>query len=134
MSAVHPRLNRNGIVDEQGLIGPILIVAFLGSFVVPASVLSQYFIRGQNLFYLNDVPETEWRSAQYQLAYFAVTVGIALITAVIGGILTKKSNSSSNDFTHFKFFISDFGLYEQSESSQQPEQYGTQQQIRPDVI
>lgn len=45
MSKVHPIINKKAIVDEQGLIGPVLVNAFVGTFIVPPSILDQYFIR-----------------------------------------------------------------------------------------
>lgn len=44
-TVVTPKMNGNGIVDSQGLLGPILVVAFLACFVVHPSILSQFYIR-----------------------------------------------------------------------------------------
>lgn len=42
---VTPKMNAKFVTDSQGLLGPILVVAFLASFVVHPSVLNQFYIR-----------------------------------------------------------------------------------------
>lgn len=42
---VTPKMNATSIMDSQGMLGPILVVAFLASFVVHPSILSQFHIR-----------------------------------------------------------------------------------------
>lgn len=42
---VTPKMNHHGIIDSQGLLGPVLVVAILACFVVYPSILSQFYIR-----------------------------------------------------------------------------------------
>lgn len=116
MTKVHPRINRNKILDSMGMIGPILIVAFIGSFIIPASTIIQYYWKRDslNLYFRNEQPETDYKSAQFSLAYFAVTLGIGLVTGLILGIIARCSkNDKDTDFNDGKFYLDDFGLYEE---------------------
>ena len=86
---VTPKMNATGIVDSQGMLGPILVVAFLASFVVHPSVLSQFFIRSDTLTNRGTNPELDYRVARYHLVYFAITLGVAAVTGLILGLVYK---------------------------------------------
>lgn len=45
MNIITPKINAKSIVDSQGLLGPILVVAFLASFIIHPSILHQFFVR-----------------------------------------------------------------------------------------
>lgn len=109
---VTPRMNQRGIVDSQGLLGPILIVAFLASLVVHPSVLNQFFIRSSTL-----VPrgtgyaQEDFRPARYHLAYFGITIGVAAVTGLIMGLIYRIKRTDTRDFEDAKFFVDDYGLF-----------------------
>lgn len=111
MNLVTPKMNQNGVMDSQGLIGPILVVAVIASFVIHPSVLHQFFVRSPSL-YLRGVgyPETDFRFARYHLTYFGLTVAFAAITGAILGFI-YKAKTRENHFEDTKFFADDYGLY-----------------------
>lgn len=94
MSVVYPRINRKSMIDQQGMIGPVLGAAFLGSFVIPASIISAYYNGEVILNFLNLRAENDWTSAKFMLVHFIVTLVLGLIAGVIGGLITKFSNNS----------------------------------------
>ena len=111
-TVVTPKINQNGIVDSQGLLGPILVVAFLACFVVHPSILNQFFIRNETLTPRGlGFPETDFRPARYHLVYFAITAGISLVTGLILGLIYKIKRSETYDFMDVKWFSDDYGLY-----------------------
>lgn len=116
---VTPRMNANGIVDSQGLLGPVLVVAFLASFVLHPSILSQFFIRKSTLTPRGlGHAETDFRVARYHLAYFGITLGVSLVTGLIVGLITKVKRSENYDFMDAKWFADDYGLYSSEVATQ----------------
>lgn len=115
---VTPSMNKKGIVDSQGMLGPILIVSILACFVVHPSVLHQFFIRNSTL-----VPrgtgyaEPDYRPARYHLVYFGITLGIAAVTGLIMGLIYRIKRTSLRDFEDAKFFVDDYGLYNNDEGT-----------------
>lgn len=94
MNLVNPKVNQNGMIDSQGLLGPILVVSVVASFIIHPSILSQFYIRNSTLRGLGH-SETDFAFARYHLAYFALTIGIAAITgAILGGIYKAKTRSN----------------------------------------
>lgn len=57
----------------------------------------------------------DYRDARYYLAYFAVTLGIAIVTGVVMGVISKIKKSWHHDFLDTKFFVDDYGLYQYEE-------------------
>jgi len=112
LTLVTPRMNAKSVVDSQGLLGPILIIAFLASFVIHPSILSQYYIR-RDSFILRSTgsAETDYRVARYHLIYFAITVGISAVTGLLLGLIYRIKRNDSTDFEDTKFFAEDYGLY-----------------------
>lgn len=45
ITLVTPRMNAKSIIDSQGLLGPILVVAFVACVVIHPNVLSQFYNR-----------------------------------------------------------------------------------------
>ena len=115
MSVVYPRINGKNMIDQQGMIGPVLGAAFFGSFVIPASIIIAYYNSETLLNFLSLKAEGDWGSAKFMLIHFIVTLVLGLITGVIGGLITKFTNNSETDFTHVKFFIADYGLYSEDQ-------------------
>ena len=83
--------NQNQVVDSQGYIYSIVIVAFIGSFVVFPLILAAHSGSGANYFALGGFPEVQYTTAAFQLAYAGVTVLIAIIGGLIGGCLLKAT-------------------------------------------
>jgi Na+/H+-dicarboxylate symporter len=107
---IYNKINRNSIIDSHGLLGPILVVSLIASFIIHPSILSQLFIRNQTIRGTGSA-ETDYRLARYHLVYFAITIGIAITTGIlVGGIFRIKRNPN-RDYEDTKFFIDDYGLY-----------------------
>lgn len=90
MHLVTPKMNAKAVIDSQGMLGPILVVAFIACFVIHPSVLSQFYVR--NYFFTPrgvGYAEPDYRPARYHLVYFAITLGIAAITGAIVGLIYK---------------------------------------------
>lgn len=49
MNLVNPKVNQNGMIDSQGLLGSILVVSVVASFIIHPSILSQFYIRNSTL-------------------------------------------------------------------------------------
>jgi len=112
LTLVTPRINRKSIIDSQGLLGPILIISFLASFVIHPSILSQYYIR-RDSFVLRSTgaAETDFRVARYHLIYFIITIGFSAITGFLLGLIYRIKRNTLTDFEDTKFFAEDYGLY-----------------------
>lgn len=119
MNLVTPRMNAKSVMDSQGLLGPILVVAFVACVVIHPSILSQFYIRRFTLRGVGS-PENDYRVARYHLAYFAITLCIAAITGVIMGLIYKIRRKDANDFEDIKFFAEDYGLYNYEHTKQVP--------------
>ena len=114
------RVNQQMIMDSHGFLMPIVIVSFLGSFVVlPAIIIRHYTIEG-TYFALGGQAETAWESAGFQLTYVGVTIFIAMIAGLIGGCQLKCAKEEISDFSDSKLFATDYGLYEEEEEKEFP--------------
>jgi hypothetical protein len=112
LTLVTPKINSSSIVDEQGLLGPVLVTSFLASFVIHPSILSQYYIRrdSMNVRAIGG-PETDNHVARYHLAYFAITLALGAVTGLLMGIIYRIKRNPNTDFEDTKFFDEDYGLY-----------------------
>jgi hypothetical protein len=111
MTTVWPSLNKNGVFDSQGFIFPVLLATFIGGFVAFPCVIIRHYVLEANYSAIGDVKEEEWQAAGFQLAYFGVTLGIAVGSGLISGILHRIIADEHHDFTDTKLFSDDYGLF-----------------------
>ena len=113
MSTAWVRINESGVFDSQGFILPVLLTTFLGGFIAfPCIIIRHYTLQGD--FVVTGILDgtDDWMSAGFQLAYFGVTLGIALGTGLISALLTRIAYSEHYDFADLKIFSYDYGLYD----------------------
>ena len=48
-NVVRPKINKKAIIDSQGILGSIVVVSFIGAFVVAPSMLNQFYRRSDYL-------------------------------------------------------------------------------------
>lgn len=117
---VRPKMNRNSIIDSQGIVGSVVISSIFAAFCLAPSMLNQLYIRRDYVWVVNKgSPETDFRVARYHLIYFAVTLVFGIVTGAITGIMQKIGNNSTN-YMDVKFFADDFGLYDDREVFRPP--------------
>ena len=110
---VMPKMNKNMMADSQGLLGSIVVVSILGSICVAPAMLSQFYIRRNQIWVITKGgPEIDWRVSAYHLVYPAVTIVIAAVTGLLIGGIFKLGNQRSTDYHDTKFWANSYGLYD----------------------
>lgn len=111
---------------------PVVIVSFIGSFIVfPVVIIRHYTLEG-TYFALGGQAEIAWQSAGFQLTYVGITIFIAMITGLIGGLQLKCAKEEITDFYDSKLFATDYGLYEEEEEKEYPV-HESEKQLYPDL-
>lgn len=111
-SSIRAKINKNKIIDSQGILGTIVVVSLIAAYVVAPAMLNQFYIRDNMKIITKDAPEDDWRVARYHLIYPSLTIVLAIITGLFVGFSTKAGNVRRTDYRDYKFFAHGFGLYE----------------------
>ena len=92
ISTAVDRMNQNNIVDSHGFIIPILVICFIGGFIIWPCIIIRYYtlgVEGETLYTLGSSKLDDYRPAGYQLGYFGVTLAFSLVAGLIAGFLLK---------------------------------------------
>ena len=111
-TSVRSKINRNNIIDSQGVLGPVVVVCLVAAYIVAPCMLHQFYIRSGMHIITKGMPEDDWRVARYQLIYPSLTIAFAIITGLLVGFASKAGNFRFTDYRDYKFFAHGFGLYD----------------------
>jgi hypothetical protein len=116
MRLLHPRINRNNVIDVLGLFGPFLISAFLGAFVFTPSIIIWFTKQHRlGLSVIGDYPAT---LAGWQLTYVGISAAIGFGSGLLGGVLCLFDRDNFGLAADSRIFENDFGLSLSKEMTQ----------------
>ena len=92
------------------MIGPVLINSFVGCLIVAPLLFGAYKSIG---IIPNELTKavTNNRASVYYLAIFGITLGIAILTGLIIGVVAWLLRDPEDDFHYVKIVSHDFGLF-----------------------
>lgn len=104
---IHPRLNRKKIEDALSLVGGVLLPSLFGGIVV-APILYRIYVDNARTTLAGTFTTAEY--IRYTFIYYFITVGAAIVCAIIAGLFSFCTRSLNSDFTIRKMFSPDYGL------------------------
>lgn len=111
----HPKINADNRYDQLGLIGPVLINSVIGCLAVAPILFGIYKSEGIIPSELTTQVTTE-RSSIYYLAIFGISLGVAVVTGLLIGIISYFFRDPEDDFNFNKLVSDDFGLYSEDKN------------------
>jgi len=104
---LHPRFNKGRFEDAMSLIGGVTLPSFFGGIVVTPILYRIYVNTGRTT--LTGVFSSD-DFLRYNYVYYFITVGSALVAALIAGMFALCTKKREDDFTIRKIFSPDYGL------------------------
>lgn len=109
----HPRVNANYKYDQLGLIGPIMINAFIGTIFIAPIAFAAYTNQGLTTAEL--VKTVTQSSSTYYLAVFSLTLALGVLTGLAAGVIVYLLRDPEGDYNFTKLVSNDYGLYVEGE-------------------
>lgn len=118
LRVIHPRFNSTSSskIDQLGLVGPVLVNGFLGSFVVAPLVFAAYKQEGITVAELGGTV-TNAAPATFYLAITFVTIALAILTGIIAAIICVVLRDPTDDYYFVKLVSNDYGLFREGPTS-----------------
>jgi hypothetical protein len=89
------------------LIGGVTLPSLFGGIVV-TPILYRIYIDTERTTMTGVFTSDDY--IRYQFVYYFITVGSALVAALLAGVFALCTNKKDGDFTTMKFFSPDYGL------------------------